>query len=165
MIITEIMCCPRWSLIIVNFADHAFGICIFIIRWKKTLLLWILLSPSWLWSEEKSLKREGGRLVALWWASSFGSGDDPGIPGSSPTSGSCFSLSLCFCLSLCLSWINKIFKKNEKPIVNATHCCLEIYHGNRVLILIPMLCVQERKQQGRGCSFTKEQFLDTSWLP
>ena len=37
----------------------------------------------------------------------FGPGCDPGVPGSSPTSGSlhgaCFSLSLCLCLSLSLS--------------------------------------------------------------
>ena len=50
-------------------------------------------------------------------APAFGPGRDPGVPGSSPTSGSwhgaCFSLCLCLCpppLSLCLSWINKINK-------------------------------------------------------
>ena len=43
----------------------------------------------------------------------FGPGHDPGVPGSSPTSGSlhraCFSLCLCLCLSLSLSlsWTNK----------------------------------------------------------
>ena len=40
-----------------------------------------------------------------------GSGLDPGVLGSSPTSGSpqgaCFSLCLCLCLSLCVSGINK----------------------------------------------------------
>ena len=47
------------------------------------------------------------------WASAFDSGHDPGVTGSSPTSGSLhgayFSLCLCLCLSLslCLSWINK----------------------------------------------------------
>ena len=47
------------------------------------------------------------------WASVFGSGCDPGIPGSSPTSaslwGAWLSLCLCFCLcfSVYLSWINK----------------------------------------------------------
>ena len=38
------------------------------------------------------------------WVSDFGSGYDPGVLGSSPTSGSrhgaCFSLFLCLCLSL-----------------------------------------------------------------
>ena len=37
----------------------------------------------------------------------FGSGRDPGVPASSPTSGSlhgaCFSLCPCLCLSLCVS--------------------------------------------------------------
>ena len=48
------------------------------------------------------------------WASAFGSGHDPRVLGSSPTSGSlyeaCFSY-LCPCLFLCFSWINKILKK------------------------------------------------------
>ena len=39
-------------------------------------------------------------------APAFGPGRDPGVPGSSPVSGSrrgaCFSLSLCLCLSLSL---------------------------------------------------------------
>ena len=45
-----------------------------------------------------------------------GSGRDPGVPGSSPTSGSlqgaCFSLCLCLCasLSLCVSLMNKKIK-------------------------------------------------------
>ena len=39
------------------------------------------------------------------WASAFGSGHDPGVLGSGPTSGSPWGA--CFCLSLCLSWINK----------------------------------------------------------
>ena len=45
------------------------------------------------------------------WASAFGSGNDPRVLESSPTSGSlrgaCFSLCLCLCLSVCLSRINK----------------------------------------------------------
>ena len=44
-------------------------------------------------------------------ASVFGSGRDPGVLGSSPTSGflqgACFSLCLCLCLSVCVSSINK----------------------------------------------------------
>ena len=39
------------------------------------------------------------------WVSAFGSGRDPEILGSCPTSG--FLLGACFSLSLCLSWINK----------------------------------------------------------
>ena len=44
------------------------------------------------------------------WASAFSSGHDPGVPGSSPPSGSLWGVffSLCLCLwLLCLSWINK----------------------------------------------------------
>ena len=45
------------------------------------------------------------------WGSAFGSGRDPRVLGSSPTSGSlhgaCFFLCPCLCLSLCLSWVNK----------------------------------------------------------
>ena len=57
--------------------------------------------------------RTSGRLSG--WASAFGSGHDPRVPGSSPTSGSlhgaCFSLGLYLLPpSLCLSWINKILK-------------------------------------------------------
>ena len=53
----------------------------------------------------------GGLVVKQ--ASAFGSGHDPGVLGSSPTSGSpqvvclSFHLHLCFCLSLCISWIKK----------------------------------------------------------
>ena len=50
------------------------------------------------------------------WVSALGSGRDPGVLGSSPTSGSLhgayFSFCLGLCLSLCLSWINKILEKN-----------------------------------------------------
>ena len=51
------------------------------------------------------------------WASAFGSGRDPGVLGSSATSGfspgASFSFCLCICLSLCVSHesINKILKK------------------------------------------------------
>ena len=43
------------------------------------------------------------------WASAFGSGCDPGIPGSASLWGAYLSLCLCFCLcfSVYLSWINK----------------------------------------------------------
>ena len=54
-----------------------------------------------------SYQRQGdpGWLSGL--VPAFGSGHDPGVPGSSPTSGSlhgaCFSLCLCLCLFLCVS--------------------------------------------------------------
>ena len=53
------------------------------------------------------------------WASAFGPGCDPGVLGSSPTSGSlhgaCFSLCLGpGLLSLCLSWISKQNLKKKK---------------------------------------------------
>ena len=48
----------------------------------------------------------------------FGPGRDPGVPGSSPTSGSlqgaCFSLCLCLCLSLSL--MNKNLKKKNSLV-------------------------------------------------
>ena len=52
---------------------------------------------------------QGSRLSSL--VSAFGSGCDPGVLGSSPTSGflygACFSLCLCLCLSLSVSLMNK----------------------------------------------------------
>ena len=49
--------------------------------------------------------------VAQQFSAAFGSGCDPGVPGSSPTLGSlhgaCFSLCLCLCLSLFLSLMSK----------------------------------------------------------
>ena len=54
--------------------------------------------------------------LAQWLSTAFGSGHDPRVLGSSPTSpslqGACFSLCLCLCLSLCIShvYINKILK-------------------------------------------------------
>ena len=57
----------------------------------------------------------------------FGLGRDPGVPGSSSTSGSlhgaCFSLCLCLCLSPCVSHeqINKILKKKKKKEKKTRH--------------------------------------------
>ena len=49
--------------------------------------------------------------VAQWWASAFGSGCDPMVLGSSPTSGflrgACFSLCLCLSASFSVSLMNK----------------------------------------------------------
>lgn len=62
--------------------------------------------------KETALRREhlGGTWVAQWLSIFFGSGRDPRVPGSSPTSGSLhvayFSLCLCLCLSLCVSLMN-----------------------------------------------------------
>ena len=64
--------------------------------------------------ERGLIKLDKKRLIKLGipgWLSglepAFGPGRDPGVPGSSPTSGSwrgaCFSLLLCLCLSLFLS--------------------------------------------------------------
>ena len=56
-------------------------------------------------------------------ASAFGSGHDPGVLGSSPTSaspgGDCSSLCLCLCFSLCVSHepINKILKKKLSQLM------------------------------------------------
>ena len=37
----------------------------------------------------------------------FGPGHDPGVPGSSPASGSLHGACFCLCLCVCVSWINK----------------------------------------------------------
>ena len=56
--------------------------------------------------------------VAQRFSATFGSGRDPGVPGSSPTSGSlhgaCFSLCHVSSLFVCLSWINKIKKEKKE---------------------------------------------------
>ena len=69
------------------------------------------------WQKEITLATLKKSIIrAAWvlsgWVSAFGSGRDPGIPGSSLTSGSlhgaCFSsLCLCLCLSLSGSLVNK----------------------------------------------------------
>ena len=60
----------------------------------------------------KCLTRASGWFIG--WASAFSSGCNPGVPGSSPASGSpkgaCFSLYLCLCFSLCVSFMNKKIK-------------------------------------------------------
>ena len=54
--------------------------------------------------KNESQRRLDGSVVE---GSAFGSGHDPGLLGSSPTSGSpqgiCLSLCLCLCLSICIS--------------------------------------------------------------
>ena len=61
-------------------------------------------------------KRRGSE--AQWSSAAFSPDRDPGVPGSSPTSGSlrgaCFSLCLCLCLSLCLSSIDRERKSSWK---------------------------------------------------
>ena len=70
------------------------------------------------------------------WASAFSSGCDPGVLGSSPTSGSpqepasppaCVSATL----SLCLSWINKnnknLYKKTYSIYTNVPSCYFFIF--------------------------------------
>ena len=64
------------------------------------------------------------------WASAFGSGHDPGVLGSSPSSGSlqggAASPSACASASLCVSheWINKILKKKKRISVKKNVFCL-----------------------------------------
>ena len=78
---------------------------------KVTVYVWLLLQEG----SSRNLSYNGTPGWLSNWASAFGSGCDPRVPGSSPASGSlhgaCFSsLFLCtlpLSLSLCLSWINK----------------------------------------------------------
>ena len=68
--------------------------------------------------QKKDMRGIPGWLSSL--APAFGPGLDPGVRGSSPTSGSlhgaCFSLCLCLCLSLYVyhEKINKNIKKKKK---------------------------------------------------
>ena len=55
----------------------------------------------------KFIKRTSGTArVVQQFSTAFSAGRDPGVPGSSPTSGSlhgaCFSLCLCLCLCVCV---------------------------------------------------------------
>ena len=86
--------CKKWSIVRVCVSEMKQ-------KYKQNFIFWG--TPGWLSG----------------WASALGSGCDPRVPGSSPTSsslhGACFSLRLCLylSLSLCVSheYINKILKR------------------------------------------------------
>ena len=83
------------------------------------------------------------------WLSAFGSGHDPRVLGSSPTSGSpwgvYFSLCLCLCLSV-LSWINKQdLKKNLALKFCEGPCC----HNK------PSMVIHEREEQKKAIYYQK----------
>lgn len=61
-------------------------------------------------------------------ATAFGSGHDPGVPGSSPMSGSLQGTY--FSLCLCLSWINTLKKKNTLLCISIIYYYLCIYYFN-----------------------------------
>ena len=85
----------------------------YIVSSEHCLFMFVCLSNLYTWcgagTHDPEIKCDMYRVPG-WlsdWASAFGPGRDPGVLGSSPTSGSlhgaCFSLCLCLCLSLCVS--------------------------------------------------------------
>ena len=109
----------------------------FLKAWQK-LVLWVAHSKACSSSYLEDPSGMPGWLSGL--VPAFGSGCDPGVPGSSPALGSlhgpwfnylclCFSLSLFLSHSLYLSWINKENIKKKRPFYSIWYFIFHVVHS------------------------------------